>query len=366
MIPPGMEEHPGRRSAMRNLSSLPIAAALIAVALAGACSRSPENGVLTITGAGATFPYPLYSKWFYEYSNAHPEVNFNYQSIGSGGGIRQITEGTVDFGATDAPMTDEEMARLPGPVLHIPTAIGAVAVVYNLGEAGSGLKLTPAVLADIFLGKIPKWNAPRIAALNAGVKLPALDVVVAHRSDGSGTTDIFTNYLDTTSADWKAKVGRGKSVQWPVGLGGKGNEGVAGIVKQTPGAVGYVELAYATQNRMATAALRNREGAYVLPTLESTSAAAAAAARTMPADFRLSLVDAAGSDSYPICGLTWILLYKDQKNEAKGKALVSFLRWALEDGQKMNAPLLYAPIPREVAKQVDEALKGILFAGGTS
>jgi len=334
--------------------------------IAGGCAKESGKSSLTVTGAGATFPYPLYSKWFYEYSNAQPGVNFNYQSIGSGGGIRQITEGTVDFGATDAPMTDEEMARLPGPVLHIPTAIGAVAVVYNLGEAGSGLKLTPAVLADIFLGKIPKWNDPRIAALNAGVKLPALEVVVAHRSDGSGTTDIFTNYLSTVSADWKAKVGRGKSVQWPAGLGGKGNEGVAGIVKQTPGAVGYVELAYATQNRMATAALRNREGAYVLPTLESTSAAAAAAARTMPADFRLSLVDAAGSDSYPICGLTWILLYKDQKNEAKGKALVSFLKWALEDGQKMNAPLLYAPIPREVAKQVDEALKGILFAGGTS
>ena len=340
-------------------------AAVALIVLAGGCAKESGKGSLTVTGAGATFPYPLYSKWFYEYSNAQPGVNFNYQSIGSGGGIRQIIEGTVDFGATDAPMTDEEMSRLPGPVLHIPTAIGAVAVVYNLGEAGSGLKLSPAVLADIFLGKIPKWNDPRIVALNAGMKLPALDVVVAHRSDGSGTTDIFTNYLGTVSAGWKAKVGRGKSVQWPAGLGGKGNEGVAGIVKQTPGAVGYVELAYAMQSRMTAAALRNREGAYVLPTLESTSAAAADAARKMPADFRVSLVDAAGRGSYPICGLTWILLYKDQKNEAKGRALVSFLRWALQDGQKMNAPLLYAPIPREVANQVDEALEGIRYPVGT-
>lgn len=343
-----------------------IAAAAALILLAGGCAKESKKSTLTVTGAGATFPYPLYSKWFYEYSNAQPEVNFNYQSIGSGGGIRQITEGTVDFGATDAPMTDEEMARLPGPVLHIPTAIGAVAVVYNLGEAGGGLRLSPDVLADIFLGKIRKWDDPRIDALNAGGKLPPLDVVIAHRSDGSGTTDIFTNYLAAVSADWKAKVGRGKSVQWPAGLGGKGNEGVAGIVKQTPGAVGYVELAYATQNKMTAAALRNREGAYVLPTLESTTAAAAAASRKMPADFRLSLVDAAGRDSYPICGLTWILLYTNQKNEAKGKALVSFLRWALRDGQKMNAPLFYAPIPQEVATRVNEALNGIAFPGGTS
>ncbi len=318
---------------------------------------------LTVTGAGATFPYPLYSKWFYEYSNAHPGVNFNYQSIGSGGGIRQITAGTVDFGATDAPMKDADMAKLPGPILHIPTAIGAVTIVYNVEGAGNGLKLTQEALANIFLGKITRWNDPQIASQNPGLKLPGEDIVVAHRSDGSGTTDIFTNYLSTVSPGWKEKVGRGKSVNWPVGLGGKGNEGVAGVVKQTPGAIGYVELAYATQNRMTMAAVRNREGNFVLPSLESTSEAAAGAAKTMPADYRVALVDAPGKDAYPICGLTWILVYKDQKDEAKGKALVSFLKWAMGDGQRMNAPLLYAPIPKAVVEKVDATLKQIRYKG---
>jgi phosphate transport system substrate-binding protein len=318
---------------------------------------------LTVTGAGATFPYPLYSKWFYEYSNANPGVNFNYQSIGSGGGIRQITAGTVDFGATDAPMKDKDMAKLPGPIFHIPTAIGAVAVVYNLKGVETGLKLTQDALAEIFLGKITKWNDPKILSQNPGVKLPGEDIVVVHRSDGSGTTDIFTNYLSTVHAGWKDKVGRGKSVKWPVGLGGKGNEGVAGVVKQTPGAIGYVELAYATQNKMTMAGVRNREGNFVLPSLESTSEAAAGAAKTMPADYRVVLVDAPGKDAYPICGLTWILVYKDQKDETKGKALVSFLKWAIRDGQRMNAPLLYAPIPRAVAEKVDKTLKQIEYKG---
>ena len=320
-------------------------------------------GPLTVTGAGATFPYPLYSKWFYEYSNSHPGVNFNYQSIGSGGGIRQVTAGTVDFGATDAPMTDEEMAKLPGPILHIPTAIGAVTIVYNLSGVDSGLKLTQDVLANIFLGKITRWDDPQIATQNPSVKLSGEDIVVAHRSDGSGTTDIFTNYLATVNGGWKEKVGRGKSVNWPVGLGGKGNEGVAGVVKQIPGAIGYVELAYSTQNKMTVAAVRNREGKFILPSLESTSEAAAGAAKTMPADFRVSLVDAPGKDAYPICGLTWILLYKDQKDEAKGKALVTFLKWAMSDGQKRNAPLLYAPIPKTVVEKVDAALKQIRYKG---
>ncbi len=318
---------------------------------------------LTVTGAGATFPYPLYSKWFYEYSNAHPGVNFNYQSIGSGGGIRQITAGTVDFGATDAPMKDDEMARLPGPIFHIPTAIGAVTVVYNLEGVESGLKLTQDALANIYLGKITRWNDPQIASQNPGVKLPDEDIVVAHRSDGSGTTDIFTNYLATVNLEWKKKVGRGKSVKWPVGLGGKGNEGVAGVVKQTPGAIGYVELAYATQNKMTVATVRNREGTFILPSLESTSEAAAGAAKTMPADYRVALVDAPGNGSYPICGFTWLLVYKDQKDQAKGKALVSFLKWAMHDGQKMNAPLLYAPIPKPVVEKVDATLKQIRYKG---
>jgi len=329
----------------------------------GGATPSGAADSLTVTGAGATFPYPLYSKWFYEYSNAHPGVNFNYQSIGSGGGIRQITAGTLDFGATDAPMKDEDMAKLPGPIFHIPTAIGAVTVVYNLKGVESGLKLTQNALANIFLGKITRWNDPQIASQNPGVKLPGEDIVVAHRSDGSGTTDILTNYLATVNPGWKEKVGRGKSVNWPVGLGGKGNEGVAGVVKQTPGAIGYVELAYATQTRMTVAAVRNREGTFVLPSLGSTSEAAAGAAKTMPADFRVSLVDAPGKDSYPICGLTWLLVYKDQKDAAKGKALVSFLKWALHDGQKMNAPLLYAPIPKAVVEKVDATLKQIQHKG---
>lgn len=339
----------------------PILAAL-AAALSLVATTAPA-AELTVNGAGATFPYPLYSKWFYEYSNSHPGVRFNYQSIGSGGGIKQIAAGTVDFGATDAPMTDEELAKLPGPILHIPTAIGAVAVVYNLEGAPTGLRLSQDVLSDIFLGKITRWNDARIAALNPGVRLPADRIVVAHRSDGSGTTDIFTNYLSAISKEWRAKVGRGKSVKWPVGLGGKGNEGVAGVVRQTPGAIGYVELAYAMQNRMKTAALRNRDGNFVPPTLQSTSAAAAGAAGSMPADFRVSLVDAPGKDSYGICGLTWLLVHRNQKDPAKGKALVDFLKWAIRDGQRMNAPLLYAPLPAPIVEKVDRAIRQINFKG---
>ncbi len=337
--------------------------AALGLALAIAAAVPAAGAALTITGAGATFPYPLYSKWFYEYSNSHPGVNFNYQSIGSGGGIRQITAGTVDFGASDAPMTDAEMAKLAGPVLHVPMTIGAVTVVYNLAGIGSGLKLAQDVLADIYLGRIRKWNDPRIASLNPGLKLPGADIVVAERSDGSGTTDIFTNYLSTVSPEWRAKVGRGKSVRWPVGLGGKGNEGVAGLVRQTPGAIGYVELAYAKQNRMTVAAVRNRDGAFVLPSIASTTAAAAGAAKTMPADFRVSLVDAPGRESYPICGMTWLLVSRDQKDPAKGKALVSFLKWAIRDGQKIGPSLDYAPLPKTVVEKVDEALKQINFLG---
>jgi len=338
--------------------------ALLPSLLAGAAlaaSAGAQAASLTVTGAGATFPYPLYSKWFYEYSRSHPEVNFNYQSIGSGGGVRQIVAGTVDFGASDAPMTDEELSRAPGPILHVPTVAGAVAVVYHLPGIGSGLKLTPQVLTDIYLGRIARWNDPRIAALNPGLALPGTAVVVTHRSDGSGTTDIFTNYLSTISLEWRAKVGRGKAISWPAGLGGKGNEGVAGLVRQTPGAIGYVELAYAMQNRMAVAALRNREGHFVVPTLESTTAAMSGAAAAMPADFRATLVDPPGKDAYPICGLTWILIYENQRDRAKGKALVDFLKWAIRDGQRMAAPLFYAPLPRELADRVDRALRRIRY-----
>jgi phosphate transport system substrate-binding protein len=327
----------------------------------GATAADP----LTVNGAGATFPYPLYSKWFYEYSNANPAVRFNYQSIGSGGGIKQITAGTVNFGATDAPMTDEEMKKTSGPILHIPTALGAVVPVYNLDGVENGLKLTPDVLAGIYLGKITRWNDPKIADLNKTVTLPNADIVVAHRSDGSGTTDIFTNYLATVNTEWRAKVGHAKAVNWPVGIGGKGNEGVAGVVKQTPGAIGYVELAYAKQNKMKVATLRNKEGFFVAPTLEATSAAAAGVAKSMPADFRVSLVDAPGKESWPISGLTWILVYKDQKDEARGKAMVQFLKWAIRDGQKMEAALDYAQLPKTVAEKVDQALKQISFKGNS-
>ncbi|MEW6721079.1 MAG: phosphate ABC transporter substrate-binding protein PstS [Thermodesulfobacteriota bacterium] len=338
-------------------------AGILAILALSAGAAPADAAELAINGAGATFPYPLYSKWFYEYSNANPGVKFNYQSIGSGGGIKQITAGTVDFGASDAPMTEEELGKLPGPILHLPTAIGAVAVVYNVQGVGSGLKLTQDILAEIFLGKITRWNDPKIFELNKEMRLPNADIVVAHRSDGSGTTDIFTNYLSAVNAEWRAKVGRGKSVKWPVGLGGKGNEGVAGVVQQTPGAVGYVELAYAKQNKMAVASIRNRDGAFVAPTIEATSAAAAGAAKTMPADFRVSIVDAPGKDSYPIAGLTWLLVYKDQKDEARGKALVQFLKWAIRDGQKMEAALDYAPLPKAVADMVDKALRQIHHKG---
>ncbi len=336
-----------------------IAAAILSLGAVSAARAEP----LTINGAGATFPYPLYSKWFYEYSNANPGVRFNYQSIGSGGGIKQISAGTVNFGATDAPMTEEGMKKLPGAILHIPTALGAVVPVYNLNGVASGLRLSPDVLAGIYLGKITRWNDPKIADLNKTVTIPNADIVVAHRSDGSGTTDIFTNYLATVSTGWRAKVGRGPSVNWPVGIGGKGNEGVAGVVKQTPGAIGYVELAYARQNRMKVASLRNNAGHFVTPTLEATSAAAADVAKSMPADFRVSLVDAPGKDSWPISGLTWILVYKDQKDEARGKAMVQFLKWAIKDGQRMEAALDYAPLPKAVVEKVDKALKRISFRG---
>ncbi|HEY3488803.1 MAG TPA: phosphate ABC transporter substrate-binding protein PstS [Candidatus Deferrimicrobiaceae bacterium] len=336
---------------------------LLLATLCLAMAGTAFAGEVTVNGAGATFPYPLYSKWFYEYSNAHPGVKFNYQSIGSGGGIKQITSGTVDFGATDAPMTADEMKKLPGPIFHIPTAIGAVSVVYNMEGVKNALRLSPEVLADIFLGKIGKWNDPKIAALNKEARLPDIDIVVSHRSDGSGTTDIFTSYLAAVSPGWNKTVGHGKSVNWPVGLGGKGNEGVAGVVKQTPGAIGYVELAFAQQTKMKDAALRNREGKFVSPSLGTTSAAAAGAAKTMPADFRMSLVNAPGKDAYPICGLTWLLVYKDQKDAVKGKAIVSFLKWALHDGQKMNAPLLYAPIPKAVAEKVDKTVREIRSGG---
>ena len=301
-----------------------------------------------LTGAGATFPYPLYSKWVSAYS-AKTGVKINYQSIGSGGGIRQLSEQTVDFGASDAPMSDAELAKAKGgSVLHIPTALGAVAVTYNLAEVTTPLNLTGDVVAAIFQGQITRWNDARIAALNSGVTLPGKDILVVHRSDGSGTTYVFTDYLASVSPAWATKPGKGKDIQWPVGLGGKGNEGVAGQVKQTPGAIGYVELAYANQNKLSTALIKNANGEFVAPSIASVTAAAAGAAAKLPAatDYRVSIVNASGAGVYPISSFTWILAYEKQSNPAKGKSLVAFLRWALSaEGQGMEAALDYAPLP---------------------
>jgi phosphate transport system substrate-binding protein len=310
-------------------------------------ANSTSSGA-DLTGAGATFPYPLYSKWFDAYATK-TGVKINYQSIGSGGGIRQLSEQTVDFGATDAPMSDAELAKAKGgAVLHIPTALGAVAVIYNLTEVTQPIKLTGDVLAAIYQGQVTKWSDARIASLNPGVKLPATDILVVHRSDGSGTSYVFTDYLANVSAPWATKPGKGKEVQWPVGLGAKGNEGVAGQVKQTPGAIGYVELVYANQNKMSTALLKNAAGEFVAPSIASVTAAAAGAAAKLPptTDYRVSIVNASGAGVYPISSFTWIILYEKQADAAKGKKVTDFLKWALgAEGQGMEAPLDYAPLP---------------------
>ncbi len=328
--------------------------AAAALALAGTALAAP----LLINGAGATFPFPLYSKWFSDYNKKLPDIKFNYQSIGSGGGIKQITEKTVDFGASDAPMTDEELAKASG-LVHVPTVLGAVVVTYNVPV--EGLKLTPETVAGLFLGTIAKWNDPALAKDNPGLKLPDVAVTVAHRSDGSGTTAIFTDYLAKVSPEWKEKVGAGKSVKWPVGLGAKGNEGVTGLVKSTPGAVGYVELAYANQNKLAMAALRNKDGAFVKPSLEATSEAAAGV--TMPADFRVSITDAAGKGAYPIASFTYLLVYKEQADKAKGDALVKFLWWAAHEGQASASGLDYAPLPKAVVAKVEAKLRELTVQG---
>jgi phosphate transport system substrate-binding protein len=323
-----------------------------------------SSGSVDLTGAGATFPYPLYSKWFSDYA-AKTGVRINYQSIGSGGGIRQLSEETVDFGATDGPMSDDEMKRAKGgPILHIPTVLGADAITYNLPGVPSGLKLTPDVVADIFLGKVTKWNDPRIATLNPGTRLPATDLLVVHRSDGSGTTYIFTDYLTSVSPAWKAGPGKGKEVRWPVGLGAKGNEGVAGQIKQTPGSIGYVELAYAKQNALSVAAVRNSAGEFITPSVAAVTAAAAGAAQTLPAntDYRISIVNAPGNGAYPISSFTWILVYERQKDPVKAKKLVDFLNWALTEGEARAAPLDYAPIPESMAANLKERIATIAVA----
>ena len=312
-----------------------------------------------INGAGATFPYPIYSKWFSEYGKIHPEVEVNYQSIGSGGGIRQLTAQTVFFGASDGPMNDEQLKGAPGPILHFPTVLGAVVPVYNIPGAGAKLKFNGKVLADVILGKITKWNDAALVALNPGVKLPATDIAVAHRSDGSGTTYIFVDYLSKVSPEFKEKVGVNTSVNWPVGVGGKGNEGVAGLVKQTPGAIGYVELIYALQNKIAFGSVQNADGEFITASLDSVTAAATSASKSMPADFRVSITNAPGKSAYPISSFTWMLFYENPTDKQRAKIMVDFTKWALTDGQKYCAELGYAPLPKEVVALEMEALKKI-------
>ena len=313
---------------------------------------------MTINGAGATFPYPIYSKWFDEYAKVDPSARFNYQSIGSGGGQKQILAQTVDFGASDGPMSDANLAKAPGKLLHIPTVAGAVVITYNL-PGDPALKLDGPTLAGIYLGTIKKWNDPKIAALNSGVSLPDADIIVAHRSDGSGTTFILTDYLSKVSAEWKSKVGNNTSVNWPAGLGGKGNEGVAGQVKQTPNSIGYVELIYAIQNKMKYADLKNADGAFVKASPDSVTAAMATA--QIPDDFRFSITNASGKDSYPISGATWLLVYAQQKDAAKGQKLVEFLKWSQTKGEEMAKDLDYAPLPESLRERVLKRISEIKF-----
>lgn len=327
--------------------------------------QSGKPGPVNLNGAGASFPYPLYSKWIQEYKKVNPNVNIDYQSIGSSGGINNILKETVDFAGSDAPMKDEQLAKAPGQIFHIPTVAGAVVIAYNLEGIGKGLKLTPEVITDIFLGNIKTWNDNRIASLNPDTKLPDKDIAVVHRSDGSGTTNIFTDYLSKVSPTWKEKVGTGTSVEWPVGIGGKGNEGVAGTIKQTPGAIGYVELAYALQNNLPYAFIKNKAGKFVEPTLDTTTAAAAGAATTMPEDMRVSLTNPPGDNAYPIAGYTYLLVYKDQKDKAKGEALGNFLWWAIHDGQKLAKELFYAPLPENVVKMAEAKIKQLNYKGET-
>jgi phosphate transport system substrate-binding protein len=312
-----------------------------------------------INGAGATFPYPIYSKWFSEYSQLHPNVHINYQSIGSGGGIRQVSEGTVDFGATDGPMNDQQINEAKVKTMHIPTVLGAVVPVYNLPGVNAELKFSSDVIADIYLGKIAKWNDGRIAKDNPGVSLPDKSILPVYRSDGSGTTYIFTDFLSKVSSDWQSRVGKGTSVKWPAGIGQKGNEGIAGMVRQSPYSFGYVELIYAVTNKMQFGLVRNASGKFLKASTEGVTAAAAAAAKTMPNDYRVSITNAPGADSYPISSFTWLLIPVHSTDPAKGKALADFLTWMLDKGESEAAGLSYAPLPKQVQDKVRLTIKQI-------
>jgi len=336
------------------------------VALAAALTlAAPAAAQVKLNGAGATFPNIIYQDWMLTYNKAHPDVQLNYQSIGSGGGIRQFSDGTVDFGGSDAPMSDSAIAAIQGNVLHIPTVLGAIVITYSVPGASQQLKFTPDLIADIFLGKVTKWNDARLTSVNPGASLPATDIVVVHRSDGSGTSYGFTDYLSKVSSDWAQKVGKGTSVNWPVGLGGKGNEGVAATVNQTPGGIGYVELAYATSNKMAFGQVRNSAGKYITPALPSVTAALAGALKTLPptTDFRISVTNPDGADAYPIATMTWLLVHKTYTDIAKAKALVQFIWWAETDGQARANELGYAALPSQLRPWIETRLKSISVDG---
>jgi phosphate transport system substrate-binding protein len=336
-------------------------AVLVLLAFAG-CGGGPSNEI-RLQGAGATFPMPLYQKWISEYGKLNPNIKIDYQSIGSGGGIKQIQSRTVDFGASDSPMKDEDLKAAPGPILHVPTVLGAVVLTYNLQGVSQPLRFAPDVIADIFLGKIKKWNDPRIKADNSGATIPDLDITVVHRSDGSGTSAVFTDYLSKVSPEWKEKVGSGTSPNWPVGIGGKGNEGVTGQVKNTPNTIGYVELAYAVQNKLPVALIKNKSGNFVEAAVDAVTAAAAGAIASTPEDLRVSITDAPGPTAYPISSYTYILVYKEQPDATKGKALVDFLWWGIHDGEKFAKDLQYAPLPDEIVKRAEQKINSITAAG---
>jgi phosphate transport system substrate-binding protein len=340
--------------------AFPLALALVC----GSCTNevtpvakdAAPAGQVLITGAGATFPYPIYSKWFDEYHRKLPSVQINYQSLGSGAGIRQVLENTVDFGASDMPMTDEQLQQAKTKILHFPTVLGADVPAYNIPNVTEQLNFTPEALAGIFLGKITKWNDPELKKANMGVNLPNADIVVVHRSEGSGTTFVWVDYLAKVSPEWKSKVGVNSSVNWPVGLGGKGNEGVSGLIKQTPNSIGYIELIYAVQNNIAYGKIRNASGNFVKADLASVTAAAASASKTMPPDFRVSITNAPGPDAYPVSSFTWLLIPAKIQDPAKKKAITDFLTWMLSDGQGMVEALSYSRLPNEVVEMEQKSI----------
>jgi phosphate transport system substrate-binding protein len=340
---------------MRLVKILSVLAVLMVVATIGVAAA----GQVLLNAAGATFPYPIYSKWFDQYHQTHSNVQINYQSIGSGGGIRQLLDKTVDFGASDGHMTDEQLKQASVPILHFPTVLGADVPSYNLSGVSGELNFTPEALGGIFLGKITKWNDPAITSANPGVKLPSSDIVVIHRSDGSGTTYIWTDYLSKISPEWKQKVGTATSVNWPIGLGGKGNEGVAGLVQQTPNSLGYIELIYAIQNKIAYGRVKNSSGEFVKADLASVSAAAAAAAKFMPDDFRVSITNPEGKAAYPIASFTWLLIPSKFADAAKRDVVKDFLKWMITDGQNSCEPLAYAKLPKEVVAKEMKAIAQI-------